>query len=206
MFLIFFLAWIAIQYLPYLFDPHQQVQKANSVTGLKSVISKTPLKYDVVFDVSQGGYSYSYLPIVGLSVLALVILFFIAQKKWPAFFEEKLKFFSLMAFCTFVWILCNFTVSFLEYNRMKQALINNNCEMVEGPVQDFIPRTKNGTPGESFSVKSIKFSYTYWTVASEFHITQPFGGPIKEGLKVRIYYVPAKWGPKIAKLEIAGHQ
>jgi hypothetical protein len=54
---------------------------------------------------------------------------------------------------------------------------------VEGPVTD---HANNGRGAESFAVNGHRFSYSDSVVTSGFHTTVALGGPIREGLYVRI--------------------
>ena len=55
------------------------------------------------------------------------------------------------------------------------------------------------TPGiESFTVSGVPFSYSDYIPEAGFNQTSAHGGPIHQGLPVRIWYV----GKEIVKLEI----
>jgi len=64
-------------------------------------------------------------------------------------------------------------------HRLDQGLY----EIVEGPVTDY---ANNGRGAESFSVNGHRFSYSDHILTSGFHTTAADGGPIREGLYVRI--------------------
>ena len=74
--------------------------------------------------------------------------------------------------------------------------------MIEGVVTDFQPMPSSGHGQESFTVSGVHFTYSDFVVTSGFHRTNYRGGPVRDGLHVRIHYR----GQDIARLEIAGEQ
>ncbi len=63
-------------------------------------------------------------------------------------------------------------------------------EVVEGTVSNFHPMPYQGHDEESFSVSGVGFSYSdYIGDSSCFNRTASHGGPIREGLRVRVAYV-----------------
>ncbi|CCN69674.1 hypothetical protein [Vibrio nigripulchritudo] len=69
--------------------------------------------------------------------------------------------------------------------------------VIEGIVENFDPMPYSGRKRESFSVKGIYFQYSDFSVTPGFNNTTSHGGPIREGLQVRISYI----GNTILKLE-----
>lgn len=85
------------------------------------------------------------------------------------------------------------------YSRARQAYLNGDYQVVEGAVSNFHPMPYSGHQNESFSVNGVQFSYSDYVVSPCFNNTTSHGGPIGEGLRVRIAYS----GDCILKLEIA---
>jgi len=81
--------------------------------------------------------------------------------------------------------------------------------MVEGVVEHFKPKPSlwRGSPPESFTVQGVPFVYSPGEISGGFQKTVANGGPIHEGLLVRIRYVPIRVSRLnsniIVKLEIA---
>ena len=75
--------------------------------------------------------------------------------------------------------------------------------MVEGPVERFVPERADGHGIESFVVSGVQFSYMSGVYDGGFNDTAFLGGPIREGLQVRVYYLSTSRGPKIVQLEVA---
>lgn len=68
------------------------------------------------------------------------------------------------------------------------ALKNNEYKIVEGRVNNFVPAPAEGHGMESFEVNGVPFSYSDYIITGGFNQTSSHGGPIKEGMLVRIAY------------------
>ena len=98
-----------------------------------------------------------------------------------------------------LWTLVSFLGTYVQYMTATNALRAGRYSIVEGPVTHFVPMPYSGHSEESFVVGGQKFSYSDYIVTAGFHNTASHGGPIHEGLQVRVTYV----GDVILKLEIA---
>jgi hypothetical protein len=79
-------------------------------------------------------------------------------------------------------------------------LNSGNCQNVEGVVDNFQPGSGwTGKNWESFSVRGVTFEYSDGEVAPGFNRTASHGGPIRQGLPVRICYRDGQ----ILRLEVA---
>lgn len=79
-----------------------------------------------------------------------------------------------------------------EYRELKKVILNNEHSVIEGPVADFISQSDTGLIPESFTVDGVSFSYYDNKSSSAFHESSINGGPLKDGLKVRIFYYEKK--------------
>jgi len=79
------------------------------------------------------------------------------------------------------------------------ALRDGQYAVVEGYVSDFVPMPHSGHSMESFVVQGHRFSYSDYVVSAGFNNTASHGGPIREGLYVRVTYT----NDVILRLEIA---
>ncbi|MGI8546544.1 MAG: hypothetical protein ACR2M1_04300 [Gemmatimonadaceae bacterium] len=86
-----------------------------------------------------------------------------------------------------------------EYNELRTSLRNGAFRTVEGVVSDFVPEGPDGHPIERFRVGSTRFEYAASDITSAFHRTAGQGGPVREGLRVRI----ADVNGAIARFEVA---
>jgi hypothetical protein len=85
------------------------------------------------------------------------------------------------------------------YARAKDAYVKGDYSVVEGTVANFHPMPYSGHQNETFSVNGVQFSYSDYVVVPCFNNTASHGGPIHDGLRVRIAYS----GNCILKLEVA---
>ncbi len=149
------------------------------------------MDYQVVFDIGAAGFRDWWFPGTGL---AFVLTTFLAlrfrntvEKTMPRFARGAgipiLFGFSL------IWTAAASIATCGEYFSMRSALQNGRYQFVEGPVEDFKPMPYEGHAMESFRVRTSKFEYSDYVITAGFNKTQSHGGPIREGLKVRIYFV-----------------
>ncbi len=67
---------------------------------------------------------------------------------------------------------------------------HGNVQVVQGSVEDFHPMPTGGGGIESFRVQGVKFEYSNFISNPGFNETSSYGGPIREGLPVRVTFVP----------------
>ena len=89
-----------------------------------------------------------------------------------------------------------------DFLNLREALLTGKCSVVAGAVTDFVPMPGEGHKNESFKVQGTGFSYSDYSPQAGFNNSSSHGGPIKEGLKVRISYLTENGENEIAKLEI----
>ena len=97
------------------------------------------------------------------------------------------------------WTVGSFVATYGEYNAAATALRNRGYQVVEGRVTNFVPMPFTGHAQESFVVDGVRFCYSDYIVTSGFHNTASHGGPIHQGLYVRVTYL----GNLILRLEVA---
>lgn len=89
-----------------------------------------------------------------------------------------------------------------------QAMLREDRTLtVEGNVTGYTRSTTGKDPGsaENFYVSGVRFSYSHWSESMGFHTVGKYGGPIREGLQVRIHYAHLPGDPSepaILELEI----
>jgi hypothetical protein len=101
------------------------------------------------------------------------------------------------------WVSVASVVVFGEWQALRGALRTGAYRVVEGPVEDFKPMPSSGKGLETFRVRGVEFSLSDFEMTSGFHTTTYNGGPIREGLNVRIAYLPYRRRNVILRLEIA---
>jgi len=99
---------------------------------------------------------------------------------------------------TLFWTSVSFAGTFRDYRRMADAMETGRYETVEGVVTHFVPMPHEGHSKETYSVDGRTYAYSDSIVTAGFNNTLSHGGPIHEGLHVRIADVDGA----IARLEI----
>lgn len=93
-----------------------------------------------------------------------------------------------------LWIF-SFSYAFFGRRRYVQAYRSGNYAVVEGPVEDLYQDSKM----ECFSVRHVRFCYGDAVIQPGFNQTASHGGPIREGLPVRVTY----YDGQILRMDIA---
>lgn len=86
-----------------------------------------------------------------------------------------------------------------DYLTLRNAIRNHTADRLEGVVSNFIPMPYSGHADECFTVGGRTFTYSDFGVTAGFNNTKSHGGPIDQGIHVRIWHV----GNRIARLEVA---
>ena len=98
-----------------------------------------------------------------------------------------------------LWTVVAFADTARSYSSLASALREGRCDIVAGKVTQFHPMPASGHDTERFVIGNRQFKYSDYIVSPGFNNTSSHGGPIRDGLRVRIHYV----GNDIARLEIA---
>jgi LPXTG-motif cell wall-anchored protein len=161
------------------------------------------MAYATVFDTASTGYKPLWFVLVGavfIGLSVLLIRFRRASPKWRerstvarVIYPYGLLFFSV------IWTIGAFIRGYQEIGTALEAANTGTAQIVEGPVTNFVPAPATGHANESFCVSNACFSYSDYVVTPGFNQTSSHGGPIHEGLNVRITYV----GNTILKLEVS---
>lgn len=162
------------------------------------------MRYLTVFDLSETA-SVDWRVATICSLLMLVGIAAVASRgrfaEWTLWPKATRRFaapfsvlFLLMALAistSIIWSSIASRHDLLAQNRV-------SSRVVEGPVRDFIPAPSVGHSDESFCVQEKCFSYSDYALTGGFNTTASHGGPIKDGLPVRVTYV----GDLITRLEV----
>jgi hypothetical protein len=155
-------------------------------------------QYKTVFDILEHG-SFGWLfPVIALMEFALVVLAFtlIYKGRIPDFKSWRTLYF-FMAFVLIFGLFASYTSS-LRYTRFKTILMSNEASFVEGDITNFRPSPYFSKQPESFTVQNVTFSYHDNIETEGFNNRTSQGGPIHNGIHVRIWYL----GNVILKLQI----
>lgn len=134
------------------------------------------------------------------------ILFLWARKIRPiSQAGSKLLVYSLSAVVTVFGLLLSAVLGgkfYVAYRDFRAGRV----EVVEGRVDDFHAMPPEGGEYESFRVQDVKFHYSDFESNPGFNRTASHGGPIRQGLPVRVTYIRNSdtdpEGNVIVKLEI----
>lgn len=160
--------------------------------------------YETVYDISDIGFRFFWLPAAGAAIAFIGLLIACAPvlavislpSRW---YRGSPRMFGIVIFVLGIfWTAASFAVINAEYLSLVRAFEEGNYKVVEGPVQNFhpMPFTPNGT--ESFEVGGLRFEYSDFELKDAHITTTVHAGPIEDGLFVRVAYT----GNKILRLEI----
>jgi hypothetical protein len=158
--------------------------------------------YVTVFDVTQSGYrqwSFAAFGLIFVAVsLALPVLIRSGIFRKPPPWMEKWFLRVFLGFAIF-WTATSFLATYTDYRGAVHAVRSQQARFVEGTVTQFTPMPYTGHAMESFVVKGVRFEYSDYVITAGFNNTASHGGPIREGLPVRIWYR----GNEILRLDVA---
>jgi hypothetical protein len=157
--------------------------------------------FELIFDANEAGYRQWWFPAVGLIFVAVGSAFLIYRRRYPSpgLSGPARAFPYLFTGFAVFWVSFTFVGTFYEYWQLRQALRSGHFETVEGKVVNFVPMPPSGHANERFDVNGHHYEYSDYEVSAGFNNSQSHGGPIREGITVRIADVRGK----IARLEIA---
>ena len=155
------------------------------------------VQYDVVFDASQTWYQW-WWPAFGLIFVAIGALWTLYDYRHPPAWWRRLHGPFVTAFAV-LWVVLAAWSTYRDYAGLRRALTTGQYVTVEGTVTNFVPMPREGHADEHFEVAGHRYSYSDYGMSAGFNKTQSHGGPMREGLRVRI----ADVGGVIARLEIA---
>jgi hypothetical protein len=159
------------------------------------------MNFQLVFDADQAGYRQWWFPAFGLIFVAVGLVMLAYRRMNPSSGRTRWSRVFPYLFTGFAvfWVSLTFVGTFSDYWKLRQALRSGQFEVVEGKVVDFVPMPASGHAMERFTVNGHRYEYSDYEVSAGFNNTQSHGGPIHEGLIVRIADVHGK----IARLEVA---
>jgi hypothetical protein len=149
-------------------------------------------KYATVFDISQ----HPYRELVWL-ILAIVVVFPLVAMLFDAIWHRKRpdKGLMLVVILFLFFAVPGLYFTWHRYVTLRSDYLNGKDSYTEGIVQNFVSLPKQ----ESFSVNGHQFSYSDYVITQAFNNMATHGGPIREGLKVKIWFV----GNDILRLDVA---
>jgi hypothetical protein len=161
------------------------------------------MHYQTVFDIATAGYKSWTFPAFGLIFIAIGAVLVASRKSMPGVWSKRPRAsnafaFTFLGFAVF-WTVTSFLSTYGEYSSLSKATVADGRKVVERAVTDFKPMPVAGHAMEKFCVSGACFAYSDYVITGGFNNTSSHGGPIREGLQVRVTYVDNA----IVKLEIA---
>jgi len=154
------------------------------------------MPYVTVFEITQRSFQWWY-PAFGLVFVLIGAVLIWAGRRWPSRQVMKITGYFMLVFAS-LWVLLAFGSTFSEYRQCVDAYRTGNYAVVEGRVENFRPMPYEGHQDECFTVRNERFCYSDYEIQAGFNQSASHGGPIREGLPVRIAY----YGDQILRLQI----
>lgn len=163
--------------------------------------------YEVIYDIGTTFFKGWWVLLAGIVVsiiwatLAIVVRFNGSPRELG--FRRIMHWVGL--FTTVIVTVVLFLSAYIPYRWVQEQISRRNYFVAIGPVQNLKPGElgKGEVSVESFTVDGHYFSYTDSLLEPGFHQTQGEGGPMRNGIVVKITYVRQGAKNIIAKLEIA---
>jgi hypothetical protein len=165
--------------------------------------------YRVVFDAAQKPPDWQ--PLIGLVFVVLGVLTWRFRDRmpwawgWPFRTSARWRRAWVVYFLGFavLWTTVATWAVLGRYVEARRALAGGRTAIVEGVVEDFHPMPPAGHDTEWFRVGGVRFAYSDGILSAGFNQTAAHGGPIREGLRVRIHYTGSPASATILRLEVA---
>jgi hypothetical protein len=159
------------------------------------------LRYRLVYDAVQAGYTDWWFPAIGVAILVVGLVGPHLRRK-----ERRALgpwFAHLVAGFALCWVVGAFWTTYGGYRSMRNALRSGRFTVVEGRVRNFQPSDPGDHGDERWEVESggrvYRYAYVRSSLTPGFRKTSVHGGPVHEGLRVRVADVDGC----IARLEVA---
>ncbi|HEY3357988.1 MAG TPA: hypothetical protein VGQ83_32365 [Polyangia bacterium] len=166
------------------------------------------MSYELAFDAAQPT-AQLWLPALGLVVIGAGAWLWASTKGalsfWRGMFVSSGPWMggALTAMAVgLLWTAFTCVAFVLPYFGYRAALRNGETCVVEGRVTEFHPMPASGHDTERFVVEGVRFKYSDYAPSPAFTNTSSHGGPIREGLHVRIHYLGPAEDASILRLEI----
>lgn len=150
------------------------------------------MNYSIVYDVARTPFRwFTVIPIIAVILFGFILVLFpklitkLSNQKSAA----AVKIFGVVAIILGLFLFIGEFGEIRKQWRYRYLAVTGNCRIVEGIVNNFIPMPIGGHSLEQFTVNNIRFGYSDFIITGGFNNTSSYGGPIKEGLQVRICYI-----------------
>lgn len=155
------------------------------------------MQYKVIYDIRQDLGPW-WFPVIGFIVTGIALIMFLAlkRKQMPPRLGQSRNQAVVLSIVIFVFSLCVSTSSlaflYSQHQYYQDVMEHGDALIVEGVVENYKPMSndRGASEGlfESFTVNGVLFQYSDYIIKPGFRNSALLGGPIKAGLKVRIFY------------------
>ena len=156
------------------------------------------MPYVTVFEITQKPFQW-WFPGFGLIFVLIGAVLIWIGRRWASQKHAKVTGYFMLAFAS-LWVLIAFGSTSSSYRQSVESYRNGNYAVVEGRVENFQPMPYEGHQDECFSVRGQRFCYSDYEIQPGFNQSASHGGPIREGLPVRIAFYKGQ----ILRLEVRG--
>ena len=157
----------------------------------------------VIYDLVSNGYDDWWLSGIGLIAAALAAAIYGLFRLLPekSVHSSAKKGVLAAIFLSVIWSLVSLVWTYSSYSNLYNAYERGAYEQISGEVEHFVNSGPGIQPGAvRFAVGKIAFSYSRYIVSPGYRETRDSGGPLRDGLMVRVRYI----GKSIVKLEVCG--
>ena len=165
------------------------------------------MEYELIFEVSIFDDDLIMAACIGFSFMAMsyallrkpklmVLLTWGRSDKWDRLFVKFFFVFSTL------WTVVGLTGKLSHQISARNTYLAGEFQVVEGLVANFDAKPLGVRKDESFTINGVRFAYSDGDGSAGFNTTRAKGGPIYNGLQVKIAYK----GNTILKLEVAESQ
>ncbi|HEY2353099.1 MAG TPA: hypothetical protein VGH83_11345, partial [Candidatus Acidoferrum sp.] len=140
---------------------------------------------DILFDLRNKAYDWKVWQ-VAILFAGGPILVWLGRKTTSRLSVPKIGY----ILCAASLLFAAFEVGnyFADRHKAVRLLNSGSAAIVEGVVTNFRPMPPEGHQLESFEIASQTFSYSDYVLTPCFNKTASHGGPIRQGLELRIWY------------------
>ena len=162
------------------------------------------MRYETVFDAAGQPFANWGFPAFGLLFVAIGSVMVFRPRALEVLgggfsgLSERRIFRWFFFLFSVIWVVVAGISVLGDGLKASKRAESGNCKVIEGVVSDFHPMPFGGHDTERLTVNGVPFSYSDYIVTAGFHQSASHGGPMREGLPVRICYADGE----ILRLEV----